>query len=88
VVAFDRKQVVRSVFLVDLAQGGLVGVQGVEHDELGLLFVGHMRGAASLGFAVNGNEFVIIECSSAQELILPTLEDTLEPPGIVSLAPR
>ena len=34
VVFFDGKEVVGSVVLEDLPEGGLVGVQGVEHDEL------------------------------------------------------
>ena len=33
-VGFDGQQVVGAVVLMDLTQGGLVGVQGVEHDEL------------------------------------------------------
>ena len=120
-VAFDRHEVVRAVVLMDLAQGFLAGVQGVEHDqfavqrtefcqqgarggdfvalvfdgdgaqdasggqalgadELGLLLVLDMRGAAALGLAVDGDLVVLGLLPGA--LDFPLDEHALEGLGI------
>ena len=52
VVAFDWQQVVRAVVLQDLADGLLVGVQRVEHDELAIQRTDRLEQLARGGYLV------------------------------------
>jgi endonuclease/exonuclease/phosphatase family metal-dependent hydrolase len=89
VIVFDRQEMVRPVVLVDLAQGGLIGVQGIEHDQLAF------QGSALFEQGAGGGDFVgfFLDQSGAQQLLGPVMGDVvilalaLKSPGRPELLP-
>ena len=52
--------------------------QAKSADKLRFLLVAHVRGAAAMGFAVDGDECVRLALRGTQQFVLPSQEDVLE----------